>query len=110
MTPLYQRIFADTLRLKLVTLCLVSSQELSQMAAIPKISILAGLCLFFGLVNLPNALAANDPPEAKQVDAVFADLVKPGSPGCALAIARGGKIVYAKGYGLANLEQEVPIT
>ena len=80
------------------------------MAAIPKISMLAGLSLFFGLVNLPNAFAANDPPEAKQVDAVFADLVKPGSPGCALAIARGGKIVYAKGYGLANLEQEVPIT
>jgi CubicO group peptidase (beta-lactamase class C family) len=80
------------------------------MAATPKISMLAGLSLFFGLVNLPNALAANDPPEAKQVDAVFADLVKPGSPGCALAIARGGKIVYAKGYGLANLEQEVPIT
>lgn len=80
------------------------------MAVITRISLVAGLSLFLGLVKAPNAVATNDPPEAKQVDAVFTDLVKPGSPGCALAVARGGKIVYEKGYGLANLEQEVPIT
>jgi len=44
------------------------------------------------------------------VDAIFADLARPGSPGCALAVARGGKILYEKGYGLANLEENVPIT
>ena len=44
------------------------------------------------------------------VDAIFADLTKPGSPGCALGIYRDGKIVYAKGYGLANVEENVPIT
>ena len=44
------------------------------------------------------------------VDAIFADLTKPGSPGCALGIYRDGKIVYAKGYGLANVEGNVPIT
>jgi len=61
-------------------------------------------------MEAPRAMAADDLPEAKQVDAVFADLAKPGSPGCALAVARGGKIVYAKGYGLANIEENVPIT
>ena len=55
------------------------------MAVITRISIVAGLSLLLGLVKAPNAGAANDPPEAKQVDAVFTDLVKPGSPGCALA-------------------------
>jgi CubicO group peptidase (beta-lactamase class C family) len=44
------------------------------------------------------------------VDEVFGDLAKPGSPGCALAVARDGKIIYEKGYGLANIEENVSIT
>jgi len=44
------------------------------------------------------------------VDEVFADFSKPGSPGCAVAAARGGKIIFAKGYGLANIEENVSIT
>lgn len=44
------------------------------------------------------------------VEALFAEYTKPGSPGCALGIYRDGKIVYAKGYGLANIEENVPIT
>ena len=47
---------------------------------------------------------------AKAADEVFADLSKPGSPGCALAAARDGKIIYEKGYGLANIEEGVSIT
>jgi len=61
-------------------------------------------------VETPRATAADDPPEAKQVDSIFTDLTKPGSPGCALAVARDGRTVYAKGYGLANIEENVPIT
>jgi CubicO group peptidase (beta-lactamase class C family) len=44
------------------------------------------------------------------VDAIFADLTQPGSPGCALGVYLDGAIVYAHGYGLANLEDVVPIT
>jgi CubicO group peptidase (beta-lactamase class C family) len=44
------------------------------------------------------------------VDEVFADVAKPGSPGCTAAIARDGKLLYAKGYGLANVEQNVGLT
>jgi CubicO group peptidase (beta-lactamase class C family) len=44
------------------------------------------------------------------VDQVFADYDRPDSPGCALGIYRSGRIVYARGYGVANLEQGVPIT
>ena len=50
------------------------------------------------------------PPAARVVDAVFADLTQPGSPGCALGVYRNGAIVYAKGYGLANVEEKVSIT
>jgi CubicO group peptidase (beta-lactamase class C family) len=46
---------------------------------------------------------------AAAVDEIFADLAKPGSPGCALGVYRDGKIIYAKGYGLANLEEGIPI-
>jgi CubicO group peptidase (beta-lactamase class C family) len=55
---------------------------------------------------------ANDPGDkaAAAVDEVFADLTKPGSPGCALGVYRDGAIIYARGYGLANLEENVPIT
>ena len=45
-----------------------------------------------------------------RVDQIFADLQKPGSPGCALGIFRDGHILYAKGYGLASVEGNTPIT
>jgi CubicO group peptidase (beta-lactamase class C family) len=70
---------------------------------------LAGV-LIASVCDAPRTMAANDPPEAKKVDEVFADVAKPGSPGCALAVARGGKIIYEKGYGLANIEENVAIT
>jgi CubicO group peptidase (beta-lactamase class C family) len=44
------------------------------------------------------------------VDEVFQDLTAAGSPGCALAVYRGGQIVYEKGYGLANIEENVAIS
>ena len=54
--------------------------------------------------------AKSDEKSAAAVDEVFSDLTKPGSPGCALAVYRDGRIIYAKGYGLANIEENVPIT
>lgn len=47
---------------------------------------------------------------ANRVDALFDSWVAPGSPGAALAVIENGKIIYEKGYGLATLEHEVPIT
>ncbi|HET8923963.1 MAG TPA: serine hydrolase domain-containing protein [Candidatus Acidoferrum sp.] len=44
------------------------------------------------------------------MDEIFEDLTKAGSPGCALGVYQDGKIIYSKGYGLANVEQNVPIT
>lgn len=51
-----------------------------------------------------------DDKAAAAVDEVFDDYAKPGTPGCALAVFRDGKIAYEKGYGLANIEENVPIT
>jgi CubicO group peptidase (beta-lactamase class C family) len=58
-----------------------------------------------------SALAAPpplDPALAKRIDAVFADLDRKDSPGCALGVLREGALVYARGYGMANLEHGIP--
>lgn len=43
-----------------------------------------------------------------KVDAIFAQYDKPDSPGCALGVIKDGKLQYARGYGMANLEHGVP--
>lgn len=43
------------------------------------------------------------------IDAIFSAFSNT-TPGCAMAVYRGGEIVYANGYGLSNLEHNVPIT
>jgi len=47
---------------------------------------------------------------AKRVDKVFEKWDRPDSPGCALGIYKDGQIVYKRGYGMANLNDDVPIT
>ena len=64
------------------------------------------LLLFCGTVSAQNLT----PAEIKDINGVFSDYDKPGSPGCALGIYRNGSIVYAQGYGMASLELGVPIT
>jgi CubicO group peptidase (beta-lactamase class C family) len=45
----------------------------------------------------------------RKIDAVFARYT-PDGPGCAAGVFQNGKIVFAKGYGLANIEYGVPLT
>ena len=44
------------------------------------------------------------------IDKIFSDFAKNSSPGCSLAIVEQGKVLYKNGYGLANLEHNIPIT
>ncbi len=59
-------------------------------------------------VLLTLASASASPPAAAdvkpRVDAVFREYDRSDSPGCALAVYRDGRIEYARGYGMANLE------
>ena len=48
--------------------------------------------------------------EIARIDSVFANLSNTSGPGCALGISRDGNLVYAKGYGMANLETGTAIT
>src|ERR1700722_4531839 len=58
------------------------------------------------LLGAPCMAGPADP----RVDRIFASWDRPSSPGCALAVVRRGATVYARGYGSANLELNVPIT
>src|SRR4051812_9834975 len=45
----------------------------------------------------------------EKIDAVFKDF-GPTTPGCALGVYSAGKVLYAHGYGMADLNLDVPIT
>jgi CubicO group peptidase (beta-lactamase class C family) len=65
------------------------------------------------LLGVGGAAAAQVPWAAEQtakVDKLFERMDKATSPGCALAVVRDGRIVYARGYGMANLDHDVAIT
>ena len=47
---------------------------------------------------------------AQEIDELFKQWDRPDSPGCALVIIRDGKITYKNGYGMADLEHNIPIS
>ncbi|RIK37180.1 MAG: hypothetical protein DCC58_18300, partial [Chloroflexi bacterium] len=47
---------------------------------------------------------------AELLDGLFAEWDRVDSPGCALGVVKDGELVYARGYGMSNLEHGVPIT
>jgi CubicO group peptidase (beta-lactamase class C family) len=59
----------------------------------------------------PSACRRSQPEsQTARVDKLFAVWNSKDSPGCAVGISRNGAIVYQHGYGMANLELNVPIT
>src|SRR5580700_6401629 len=45
----------------------------------------------------------------RQVDKVFAKWDSTTSPGCALSVMKNGQITYKRGYGMADLDHDIPI-
>jgi CubicO group peptidase (beta-lactamase class C family) len=54
----------------------------------------------------PHAVNSPDP----RIDRFFSQWDKPDSPGCSLAVAQAGTIVYSRGYGTADLDHGIPNT
>ena len=50
------------------------------------------------------------PTQETVVDAFLEEIIKDNSPGVAVLIAQNGEILYQKGFGYANLENQIPIT
>lgn len=63
------------------------------------------------LLLLASASALNAQEDAAaRIDSLFSRYNTSPSPGLAIAVAKDGKQVLSKGYGLANLEHRIPIT
>ena len=74
----------------------------------------AVLIMCAGLPQLAQSRAGGaatvDAATLRKVDAIFARYTAEGSPGCSVSVARNGKVLFAKGYGTADFEHNVPIT
>ncbi len=57
-----------------------------------------------------GAPPAERPDLAAQIDALFAPLTTGDSPGAAVMVIRNDEVLYAAGYGYADLERREPIT
>ncbi len=73
------------------------------------------LCLLFFLLwkittSCTIASKSNTDSLEVKVNKLFSEWDKPDAPGVALAVVKDGSIVYKQGYGLANLEYNIPIT
>ena len=81
---------------------------------VSSLAILAGVVVAAVAVTAtpvpPSQATPAAPPWAPQVDAVFAQWDRPASPGCALGVYQDGRMAYARGYGIADLEHDSPIT
>ncbi|MGH7562224.1 MAG: serine hydrolase domain-containing protein [Gemmatimonadales bacterium] len=70
------------------------------------------LALLFALAPAAALHAQQPLPDSTRValNRVFAGWSSTSSPGCAVGVSRGGNPMFANGYGMANLELDVPIT
>ena len=74
------------------------------MTSIPKFLIVALACfLCFPGTAQPRVDAAT------KIDSIYASYTRE-TPGAAVAVVFEGRVVFAKGYGMANLADSVPIT
>ncbi|RJG08425.1 serine hydrolase [Massilia cavernae] len=71
------------------------------------------------LATLPMAGWADEPAAAasavalspeQHVDGLFAKWNKPGMPGCVVAVIRDGRVLFRKGYGMADIERGAPMS
>jgi CubicO group peptidase (beta-lactamase class C family) len=83
-------------------LCLSNREFLNVKRLLP-------LTLLLFLASAPIVLSARED-GAKRLDDLFQTWNQPGTPGAAVAVIQHGKLVFEKGYGLANLEYDIPVT
>ena len=73
------------------------------------IKLLAAFVFFYMAIN--NATAQSIPDSVVQkIDKLFSQWNNSNTPGCAIGVVRNDSLIYAKGYGMANLEYGIPIS
>src|SRR5687768_1763383 len=68
------------------------------------------LILAFGLLfNIAFAQQKNTTRLTAEFDKLLSLQFKPDEPGATVLVARNGEVIYKKGFGMANLELNVPM-
>jgi len=69
------------------------------------------LILFISVPSLTAAQSAlaSDENLVKSIDETLTQTYKPNEPGASVIVVKDGKLVFRKGYGMANLELGVPV-
>lgn len=79
----------------------------------------AGLCQIEVSPSQEDSAACSSRPEMadhitgaqeRQISQLFSKYSGKNTPGAAIAIVRNGKMVYKNGFGMANLEYDIPVT
>jgi CubicO group peptidase (beta-lactamase class C family) len=65
---------------------------------------------FFLILSCISTCSFAQIKEKIEVDRIFTEWNKSNVPGGALGVVKDGKLVYANGYGIADLEHDVKIT
>jgi len=68
------------------------------------LTLLLAACCLFGNAQSRSGSMQTD------IDSLFKAFDRPGSPGAAVLVVKDGRIAFEKGYGMANLEYDQPIT
>jgi CubicO group peptidase (beta-lactamase class C family) len=67
--------------------------------------------IFLFLIVCSSGFAQNiTKADLNAIDSVMKSYYRPEEPGTSIVVAKDGKIVFSKGYGMANLEQHTPIS
>lgn len=75
----------------------------------PRIARLIGGIAALLVVSVGSSAQVGSSPD-RRVDSLFASYNQGTSPGVAVAVVRDGKLLLSKGYGLASIENHVPVT
>ncbi|HXB90792.1 MAG TPA: serine hydrolase domain-containing protein [Puia sp.] len=68
------------------------------------------LAIALGSWSLATAQAPTPDSLRAKLDVLFQSYNRHDGPGCAVAIISKGKVIFTGGYGMANLEYDIPIT
>src|SRR6185369_10885486 len=77
-----------------------------QILTMPGAAVIGIACV---LMSLPTSRAQTPPTREEQVDDLFKRFHND-TPGCAVAVIQDGKIIFKRGYGMADLDHEIAVT
>ncbi len=76
----------------------------------PSTALFSALIAIFNLLSAPLPASEPIPDSLPEVDSVFTEFDSRDTPGCALGVIRDSEFIYRRGYGMANLEYDIPIS